>query len=847
MKNFKIRTKLIITIIMSMIILTLFFTLNMVDTYNVHIKESVKKIKEEEYKRKKEELLNYSDMANKVIDSYYQKTKKDRIQQELRAYIDEQSEYLFTIINGLYKKYHNRLSEKKLKELISSTIKATRYGTSGYFWINDFKYKMIMHPIKEQYSGKYFKSDKKVPFVALGVDILKKTKKEKGYIQYSFFSPSSKKYEEKASIVRVFKPFNWIIGTGAYIDDLTFEMQRKALNAIKNMRYGKNGYFWINDMQNKMLMHPIKPEYDNRYFIDTPKVPFVELGTKELLKLKKNRAFIDYSFYTPATKKYSHKLSIVQKFVPWNWVVGTGVYTDYLDAQVRENKKRAKEELDSRVQKILIISLLFLVLMIVVMIKLMESIILNPINEFQSGLKHFFNYLDDETVVVEKLQHTNNDEIGLMVQNTNIAIESAIKTHHELIDLRKQLEIKVDKTEKEFELVDKNRKDSLEYGALIQASLLPDKTKLDNIFSEHFIFDAQKSMISSQCYLFEKIRTDEYLYIVVDCKHDGINGVFTTMLVNAIVKQAITQLKYEKSQEISTSWILEHLNLNIENSKDGFDGAIVYYNRNKQTIQYSSANIPLYYYQDDVFHIIKPDKQSIGLDKSMKYSEHTLDIKESIEFYLSTQHYIKDFIDIYDFASPFQTGVNQFKENMNKMKDDIIVSGFLIDNRPKIIIEYEGEFTQKSVNKYMEMIEDKIDNMGLMSNISTNFVEQYQNILNYAKSEDSTNKDVYPFGSIKLQKNLDNSYLIESVNIVTLADKQKIEPKLFEIQSLDTNGIKKRYRELRRSGVNTHEKGGGIGLYEIAKRSGKIEYEFTQINEDRFSFRFSSCVRTGKK
>ena len=70
----------------------------------------------------------------------------------------------------------------------------------------------------------------------------------------------------------------------------------------------------------------------------------------------------------------------------------------------------------------------------------------------------------------------------------------------------------------------------------------------------------------------------------------------------------------------------------------------------------------------------------------------------------------------------------------------------------------------------------------------------------------------------------------------------KIEPKPLEIQSLDKNGIRKRYRELRKSGANTHEKGGGIGFYEIAKRCNKIEYSFTQINENRFEFIFVSFI-----
>ena len=54
--------------------------------------------------------------------------------------------------------------------------------------------------------------------------------------------------------------------------------------------------------------------------------------------------------------------------------------------------------------------------------------------------------------------------------------------------------------------------------------------------------------------------------------------------------------------------------------------------------------------------------------------------------------------------------------------------------------------------------------------------------------------------------------------------------------------MKKRYRELRKSGKNTHEKGGGIGFYEIAKRCDKIEYEFTSLNEDKFSFEFKAFV-----
>ncbi len=38
--------------------------------------------------------------------------------------------------------------------------------------------------------------------------------------------------------------------------------QEAALGAVKSLRYGQNDYFWINDLNAKVLMHPIKPAFD---------------------------------------------------------------------------------------------------------------------------------------------------------------------------------------------------------------------------------------------------------------------------------------------------------------------------------------------------------------------------------------------------------------------------------------------------------------------------------------------------------------------------------------------------------------------------------------------------------
>lgn len=85
-----------------------------------------------------------------------------------------------------------------------------------------------------------------------------------------------------------------------------------------------------------------------------------------------------------------------------------------------------------------------------------------------------------------------------------------------------------------------------------------------------------------------------------------------------------------------------------------------------------------------------------------------------------------------------------------------------------------------------------------------------------------------------------------ATNIISIDDKNRIEPRLEEISKLDRTGVRERYKELRRSGENTHEKGGGIGMYEIAKISHKIEYTFDKINEEKYYFTMSSIVNTKK-
>lgn len=163
-----------------------------------------------------------------------------------------------------------------------------------------------------------------------------------------------------------------------------------------------------------------------------------------------------------------------------------------------------------------------------------------------------------------------------------------------------------------------------------------------------------------------------------------------------------------------------------------------------------------------------------------------------------------------------------------------------------VFLTYGGFLSQTLIAGMTEALEKEAQYSDLSisdsSNIFTIFIELSQNMMNYSKHVNA--EELKSEGLIVVGKDQNNNFYIHSQNIVADVDKEKIEPKLIEIKSLDRDGIKKRYRELRRSGKNTHGKGGGIGFYEIAKRCQEVNYEFNKINENRYYFHFQAIIST---
>jgi methyl-accepting chemotaxis protein len=115
----------------------------------------------------------------------------------------------------------------------------------------------------------------------------------------------------------------------------TEDAQKRALARLATLRYGQNDYFWVNDLQARIVMHPIKPELNGQDASQmkdpTGKRLFVEFA--ETVK-RQGSGFVSYLWPKPGAAEPQPKLSYVTGFTPWGWVIGTGVYIDDLERQV---------------------------------------------------------------------------------------------------------------------------------------------------------------------------------------------------------------------------------------------------------------------------------------------------------------------------------------------------------------------------------------------------------------------------------------------------------------------------------------------------------------------------------
>jgi methyl-accepting chemotaxis protein len=210
----------------------------------------------------------------------------------------------------------------------------------------------------------------------------------------------------------------------------TAEAKQRAQEELSNLRFGseKRGYFWLQTQEPRMLMHPFTPELEGKNLaeIQDEEGNYLFSNMVEIVE-KEGAGFLNYNWqYYGNEDRIEPKLSYVEEFAPWGWIVGTGLYIDDIQASLQNLRRR-----------ILIIGLGFLILALVGAY-LIGTNILAPLEVITKTASLIAAGNLKERMPAKLVGR--KDEIGLLARTFNFMGQSLEKLITDLRETKQQLE-----------------------------------------------------------------------------------------------------------------------------------------------------------------------------------------------------------------------------------------------------------------------------------------------------------------------------------------------------------------------------------------------------------------------
>ncbi len=123
------------------------------------------------------------------------------------------------------------------------------------------------------------------------------------------------------------------------------EIKRLAIQQLAQLDYGPDGYFFLYAFDGTNLMHPRQPELVGRQLMglrDPNGLPAIRMMID---KARAGGGFLNYAWNKPSTREVAPKLAYVTGLSRWNWMIGTGIYTDDLDLVILQLDRQLQTSL----------------------------------------------------------------------------------------------------------------------------------------------------------------------------------------------------------------------------------------------------------------------------------------------------------------------------------------------------------------------------------------------------------------------------------------------------------------------------------------------------------------------
>ncbi|MCG3678784.1 cache domain-containing protein [Aliarcobacter butzleri] len=319
---------------------------------------------EQKYILKNKEIIKEEVSRVFTFTKQLQKNTEEELKQNVKNRVYEAHE----MATNIYEKYKTTKSKQEIFQIIKVALSGIRFNEGrGYFFIDDIYGNKLSHPIDTSIEGKNFLNYTDVNGYKFFENIVNTIKeKTERFDEYYWYKPNTnKEIGRKIAFYKTFEPLNIAIGTGEYFDDFEKIIQKKALEYINLVRFGKSGYIFIINYDGTYLNH-IRKDYIGKNYLENDEVKDKKRVISDLINIAKNgNGFYTYIQNKPSTEYPTEKISFVQGMDDWNWLIGAGFYEDDLNQEILNVKEKLDRNYEKYALNILILGMILIIFLLV--------------------------------------------------------------------------------------------------------------------------------------------------------------------------------------------------------------------------------------------------------------------------------------------------------------------------------------------------------------------------------------------------------------------------------------------------------------------------------------------------
>ncbi len=174
------------------------------------------------------------------------------------------------------------------------------------------------------------------------------------------------------------------------------------------------------------------------------------------------------------------------------------------------------------------------------------------------------------------------------------------------------------------------------------------------------------------------------------------------------------------------------------------------------------------------------------------------------------------------------------------MDIDIVYNLFSNLHNDNLSFIYQGNFNDEITERIIDISETNIMNMheqGKINNkVSFLLAECFQNVIRHGENINAQNKSATTSG-IFITRNIGKSYYISSANLIENKFVRVLKSKINQINNLSPEKLKEMYIKMLTKNEFSNKGGAGLGLIEMARKSGqKLDFEFETVDKENSFF-----------